>query len=74
MQLLFKRQSHTNLPMSSLARRGHLPRDDRPYQSLEKPKPQKAKEDLHLGHPIMVLDPQSKTWCEGIVTNVRDEP
>ena len=60
--------------MSSLARKGQIPRDDRPGQCLKKHKILKAKEDLHIRQPVKVLDTQSKTWDEGVVTNVRDEP
>ena len=73
-QLLFQRQSYTNLPINSLVRRGQIHRDDRPSQFLMKPNPQKAKKDLHIGQPVMVTDPQTKTWDEGVVTNVIEEP
>ena len=59
--------------MSSLARRGQIPGDDRPSESWKKPKLQKGKEDFHSGKPVMVKDPQSKIWDEGIKTNVRVE-
>ena len=57
-----------------MSSQGQIPRDEGPSQSLKKPKLYKAKEDLHTGQPVMAQDPQSKTWDEGVVTSVRDEP